>query len=419
MGDHVREYMSEQSNTNSEKMRILWHSNAPWANTGYGVQTRMFTPRLNAEGYPTAVCAYYGLQGGMMNLSGMPIYPMFFEPYGNDVMSLHSINWRADVLLTLTDTWIINTGAIAPGLKWVPWYPIDHINLPDSIKRNLSTAYRRIAMSKFGQRVVQEAGLHSYHVPHGVDTKVYKPMDKAEARRMLGWKEDAYIMGMVAMNKGNPSRKSFVEILTAFRDFKRVHKDAIFYAHTGLSLNGEANGINMYQLCNSLGLIPNKDVMFPDQYALYLGIPDSTMAVMYNALDVHVLVSKGEGFGIPIIEAQACGTPVIVGDWTAMGELCHSGQKISQSDADPEYTGLNAYQMKPRVRPIELAMHAEYRKPSPSERAVEAMKEYDTENVMEKYMKPVLAEISENVLSDRAQLISEYEAAMQKAQVSA
>ena len=143
------------------------------------------------------------------------------------------------------------------------------------------------------------------------------------------------------------------------------------------------------------------------------------MAVMYNALDVHVLVSKGEGFGIPIIEAQACGTPVIVGDWTAMGELCHSGHKIPASDADQEYTGLNAYQMKPRVRPIELAMHAEYRKPSPRERAVEAMKEYDTENVMEKYMKPVLAEINENVLADKAQLISEYEAAMQKAQVPA
>ena len=411
--------MTDQPNLTNEKIRILWQSNAPWANTGYGVQTKLFAPRINNLGYPTAVFAYYGLQGGMMNIAGMPVYPNFFDAYGNDAMSAHAQNWRADVLLTLTDTWIINTGGIAPGLKWVPWYPIDHINLPDSIKRNLATAYRRIAMSKFGQRIVQEAGLHSYYVPHAIDTNVYKPTDKAEARKLLGWPQDAYIMGMVAMNKGNPSRKSFVEILTAFRDFKKTHKDAIFYLHSGMSQNGEAQGINLPQLFNSLGLQMGKDVMIPDQYGLFLGIPDTVMATMYSALDVHVLVSKGEGFGIPLIEAQACGCPVITGDWTAMSELCFSGHKIDKSDADTEYTGLGAYQMKPRIRPIELAMHAEYLKPSSRLKAVEAMKEYAVDNVMEKYWIPVLEEINESALADKAQLIKEYTAAVEKAKVTA
>jgi len=411
--------MTDQTNLTNEKIRILWQSNAPWANTGYGVQTKLFAPRINALGYPTAVFAYYGLQGGVMTVNGVTIFQGFFDAYGNDVMSAHAQNWRADALLTLTDTWIINTAGIAPGLKWIPWYPIDHINLPDSIKRNLSTAYRRIAMSKFGQRLVQEAGLHSYYVPHAVDTNVFKPMDKYEARKLLGWPKDAYIMGMVAMNKGNPSRKSFVEILTAFRDFKKVHTDAIFYVHSGLSTNGEAQGINLLQLFNSLGLQVGKDILFTDQYRLQLGIPDTTMATMYSALDVHVLVSKGEGFGIPIIEAQACGCPVIVGDWTAMSELCFSGQKIDPKDADPEYTGLGAYQLKPRIRPIELAMHAEYLKPSSRTRAVEAMKEYDVENVLRKHWIPVLAELNESVLADKAQLIKEYTAAVEKAQATA
>ncbi len=407
--------MTDQQNITNEKIRILWDSNSPWANTGYGVQTRLFAPRIDQLGYKTAIMAYYGLQGGMLHINGMPIYPGFFESYGNDVMAAHAQNWRADVLLTLTDTWILNTGMIPPGLKWIPWYPIDHINIPELVKRNLSTAYRRIAMSKFGQKIVQEAGLHSYYVPHAVDTSVYKPMDKDEARKQLNWPKDAYIMGMVAMNKGNPSRKSFVEVLTAFRDFRKVHTDALFYCHTGLSLQGEAQGINMHQLCYSLGLQPGKDVIFPDQYHLYLGIPENMMATMYNALDVHVLVSKGEGFGIPLIEAQACGCPVITGGWTAMDELCFSGQKIDKSDADPDYTGLNAFQLKPRIRPIELAMHAEYLKPSSRTKALNGAREYDVNTVMEKYWIPVLQEINDSVLSDKAQLLKEYGAAVEKA----
>lgn len=411
----MRGYMTDQSNLTNEKIRILWQSNSPWANTGYGVQTKLFAPRIDQLGYKTAIFAYYGLQGGMLHINGVPIYPGFFEAYGNDVMSAHAMNWRADVLMTLTDTWILETGMIPQGLKWIPYYPIDHVTLPDTIKRNLSTAYRKIAMSKFGQKVVQEAGLHSYYVPHAIDTEVFKPMDKYEAREKLGWPKDAYIMGMVAMNKGNPSRKSFVEILTAFRDFKKTHNDAFFYCHTGLSLQGEAHGINMHALCNTLGLVPGKDVMFPDQYHLFLGIPDTMMSAMYSALDVHVLVSKGEGFGIPLLEAQACGCPVITGGWTAMDELCFSGQKIDKSDADPEYTGLNAFQMKPRIRPIELAMHAEYLKPSSRLRAAEKAKEYDVNIVMEKYWKPVLEEINASVLGDKEQLMKEYQAAVEKA----
>ena len=52
------------------------------------------------------------------------------------------------------------------------------------------------------------------------------------------------------------------------------------------------------------------------------------MRMYYSAIDVLNAVSSGEGFGIPTLEAQACGTPVIVGDWCASAELCFAGWKI-------------------------------------------------------------------------------------------
>lgn len=397
---------------NINKMRMLWVSNAPWVQTGYGVQTRMFAQRIDALGYKTAVMGYYGLAGGMLNWGGIPVYPMFYHPYGQDVMQAHADNFKADAILTLTDSWVIDTGAIRPGFPWIAWYPVDHIGVPPNVRRNIAQAAYRIAMTRFGQKVTNESGLHAYYVPHGVDTKVFKPQERDEARKKLGWPTDRYIVGTVAMNKGNPSRKSFVEMLTAFRNFKKVHPDAIYYLHTHMGTRGEAGGINLPELVSLLGMKVGEDVAFPDQYIYGLGFPDEYMANMYAALDVHMLVSKGEGFGIPLIEAQACGTPVITGAWTAMEELCFSGRLIAREDAELEWTGIAAFQMKPRISAIERALHAEYKDPSSRVTARRRAMEYDTDVVMEKYWVPVLAEINEKLMSAKEQFAKETALAM-------
>jgi len=128
------------------------------------------------------------------------------------------------------------------------------------------------------------------------------------------------------------------------------------------------------------------------------------MAAMYNAFDVKTLVSMGEGFGIPILEAQACGCPVVVGDWTSMGELCFSGWKVSKADAEPFWTPLAAYQYYPRSGAILDAYEAAYQMKGNQEyrtRAREGALAYDADRVTEKYWKPVLDDIGDH-LADNA-----------------
>ena len=60
-------------------------------------------------------------------------------------------------------------------------------------------------------------------------------------------------------------------------------------------------------------------VSYPDGYFYDMGLIDEeAMATWYNGLDVLSLCSYGEGFGLPLIEAQSCGIPVITTDGSAM-----------------------------------------------------------------------------------------------------
>ena len=109
------------------------------------------------------------------------------------------------------------------------------------------------------------------------------------------------------------------------------------------------------------------------------------------------MATMGEGFGIPIIEAQACGTPVIVGDWTANGELCFSGWKIPKSDAVTIWTALGTNQYHVRPEAVRDALEMAYTKRGNQrmkERARAGALQYDADKVTDEYWKPYLESLA-------------------------
>lgn len=382
-------------------MRILWVSNAPWANTGYGNQTRLFTPRLQAAGYPTAVHAFYGLEGGVLQWGPIQVYPRFLEPYGNDIVAAHTGHWQADIVISLLDSWVCKPDMYGQNVRWCPWFPIDHEGqMPSRIREVVARSYQPLVYSRFGEKVAKDAGLSVTYVPHGVDTKAYAPMDRAEARRKMGWTEDRFVVAGVMANKGNPSRKAFPAQLEAFSRFKREHPDALLYLHSCMSEHGEHGGVNLPELCGHLGLRPGADVQFCDQYQNIIGFNDGYLRLVYNAADVLLSVTMGEGFGIPILEAQACGCPVIVGGWTAMPELLFAGWQVSREEAEPYWTPLAAYQFMPHVDAIVDRLEQAY-----AARGNEILRRqarsgamaYDADKVTNDYWIPALREIESKI----------------------
>jgi len=377
-------------------MRISWLSNAPWAKTGYGVQCGLFASRLIAAGHEIAVTAYYGLEGTVLRWNNIIVYPRAYDGYGNDVMAANAAHFKADILLTNMDTWVLDPNRMIHNVKWVPWLPIDHEPAPEMVVNKIRLAFSRIVYTKFAEQQLHNANLDCYYVPMGVDTKMFKPCDRAEARKELGIQDDKFIVGIVAMNKGQPSRKAFEPQLRAFSAFHKRHKDTALYLHS--QAGTEMGGVDLRKLIKVLGIADC--TQFCDPHSLILGFPDTYMVNAYNAMDVLMLCSMGEGFGIPVLEAQACGTPVIVGDWTSLSELCFSGWKIPKKNADAWWTPQEAYQYMPRVGPMAEMLERAYahaREPEYEQRAREGALPYDADTITEKYWLPVLADIQRKI----------------------
>ena len=375
-------------------LRIHWLACAPWAAVGYGNQTKVFVPRLKAAGYEISITALYGLEGAILQWDGIKVYPRGFHPYGQDIAAANASVEKSDVLISLLDAWVCEPDMLQMNkMRWVPWLPVDSEPLPLPIKKNIEKAYKRIVFSHFAEKMMDQVGLDYFYVPHGIDTQKFKKQDRAKSRKILGLPKDAYIVGMVAANKGNPSRKAFCEQIAAFQALQAAHKDAIMYLHTYDGSTGANMSVNLVAYIEGLGLKLGKDIYICNQHQYHLSFGDDYMAKAYSAMNVLLNVSMGEGFGIPIVEAQACSTPVIVGDWTSMSELCFSGRKVDKREAAPFYTGIGAFQFVPRIESIASLLLAEYDHPSSRARARAGALAYDADLVMEKYWTPTLNEI--------------------------
>ena len=241
------------------------------------------------------------------------------------------------------------------------------------------------------------AGIECDYVPHAFES-VFAPTTSIvgsdgsakSPRELMNIGDDRFVVMMNAANKGIvPNRKSFGENLLAFSLFAKKHDDALLYLHT--EQFGAMGGIDLVKLVNAVG-IPEHQVKFVDQFAYRNQIPNHILAGLYSMSDVLLSVSMGEGFGIPVIEAQACGTPVIVSDWTAQPELCGDGWVVeTQPWWDPMQ---DSWFATPLVSGIVDALEQAYsRGGGHSDKAVTWASEYSADNVFTNNWLPLLEKL--------------------------
>jgi glycosyltransferase involved in cell wall biosynthesis len=134
-------------------------------------------------------------------------------------------------------------------------------------------------------------------IPVGVNTSLFKPLDRQFARNFLGLDQDKIVILFGAW--ANTSNKGFHRFLQALRILdKHEWKGKVELVVFGFSQPQ----------------VTKPDLNFP---TYYLGrVRHDLMPIVYSAADVFVAPSISETFGLTVLESLSCGTPVVAFDST-------------------------------------------------------------------------------------------------------
>lgn len=193
-------------------------------------------------------------------------------------------------------------------------------------------------------------------VPHGVSEEVFFPLSESERESVRGGLEigDAEF---VFLNLGSLTREKGLDVLIqGFSEVRRRHENARLMLKDTRGLYGlELEGFFQYYMANVGPL--SAEVLA----SIYLVPPSMTLDEMrrlYGAADCYVSPYRAEGFNLPVIEAVACGLPVIVTAGGATDDFCNPGvsRKIEASrvanTARPDFfdnESLPGYHLEPSV----------------------------------------------------------------------
>lgn len=388
------------------KSCISWYSNSLNQPTGYGTQSKQVISRLVRAGHKVAMLSNYGGEGvNTLIETGngkIPHYSRGMNQYSTDVMPLNHAHWKAEnpglpaFMVTLYDVWVLDN----PALDSIPiasWCPIDHQPAPEKVlswlkKPNVTP----VAMSQFGKAMIEKAGLESEYIPHAVETKIFKPTanlpEGISGREFVGG-EDKFVVGMNFANKagGFIHRKAVAENLLAFAIFASKHDDVVLYLHT--EPFGKQSGFVLPNILAAVG-VPAEKVKFVDPIAYSYGISQQTLAAIYSAWDVGLFCNYGEGFGVPQVEAQACGVPIITSNFAASAELASPDSYLVNGQPFWD-AGQHTWFNVPLVSGIVDALEQAYqrgRKDFPDTLAW--AKAYDADKVFAEGWKPLIEKLS-------------------------
>lgn len=301
------------------KKKILWYSDSPALETGFAQVAKKIIASL--------------LETGLYEIEVIGVEHFFdkYDPikypykihdakphdrYQSELFIKALKMWKFDILFTFHNLgfisqfapWIIDARD-KKKFKWINYSPIDNDTIQPNEIVPIMLADVPVVYTKYGLDVVSkfnpEMRKRTKVIYHGSEPEEFYRIDRTGLKKeVFNMEDDTFIVTNVNRNQW---RKHLGATIAGFRDFKQITKaNAKLYLHAKV----EDAGGDLTRQCTNLGLDLN-DVIFSAITDEGVGVPRESLNKIYNASDVIVTTTLGEGWGLSTTEAMCAEVPFL------------------------------------------------------------------------------------------------------------
>lgn len=378
-----------------KKIKVLALCDSPTSATGFAQVSKNVLNGLAATGKYDIDVIGINNRGDYYDRSQYPyaIYPAmpqgYVDMYGRGRL-MNAINGKEekfglkgpwDIIFTIQDPFIIEglgidfpfaeqmrvtqelwkrTVGADNWFKWVGYFPVDSDVKENWVTRSIALCNYPIAYCDWGKGKILEHDKAVFEtlfnlkgkedgtnkvariktpglekrlsvIHHGVDTEVFKPISKEERiafrKEFFGdnLTDDTYLVINVSRNQ---PRKDISRTLAAFAEFKKRVPNSHLYMHC----KHEDVGGSLLEMARNFGLAPGKDFSYPRDFNAGVGYPVEMINKIYNAADLCITTTLGEGWGFITTEAMATKTPIVAPNITSILDIFGSYEFTNDAD---------------------------------------------------------------------------------------
>tara|TARA_R110000803_G_scaffold41244_1_gene88728 strand:- start:9039 stop:10679 length:1641 start_codon:yes stop_codon:yes gene_type:complete len=272
------------------------------------------------------------------------------------------LDFKPDIVWDIRDYWMLAFSDMSPYrdlFHWAIMPTVDSAPQNEAWLETFINADSVLTYTDWGGDVLKDQckDLINYcgSASPGVDLDVYKPApNKAEHKKKFGLDGNINIIGTVMRNQ---KRKLYPDLFRSFAEYIEIcmdngredlAKSTYLYVHTGypdlgwsipslLKEHGVTHKVLFTYICHTCGhyfpsffqdartVCPRCSSVSALTPSTARGLSREQLANIYNLFDCYIQYSICEGFGMPQVEALACGLPLFTVDYSAMGEVGRKG----------------------------------------------------------------------------------------------
>lgn len=212
---------------------------------------------------------------------------------------------------------------------WIGYFPVDGDLKEQWVTKSIGLADFPVAYCEYGKNQILKFDNDDLNlkdrlsvIRHGTNTDDFYPLsaeERIELRKKYFYKfikDDTFIITNV--NRNQP-RKDLVRTLMVFKKFKERVPNSLLYLHCRV----DDNGGNLHDYAKFVGL-EDGDFLYPKNFNERVGVPINVVNEIYNASDVLITTTLGEGWGLSITEAMSTKLPVVAPNITSIPEILNT-----------------------------------------------------------------------------------------------